>query len=72
MIIFAADLTCRRLPFVVGLYPGRSISSGHRQVISWSNTSLGMSTRTGPGRPVDAMWNASRRVSAMRFASVTK
>ena len=28
--------------------------------MSWLLTSLGMSISTGPGRPVVAMWNASR------------
>ena len=72
MIIRAAERTCRRLPFVVGLYPGRSTLSGQFQVISWSRTSFGMSTSTGPGRPVLAMWNASRIVSATWFASFTR
>ena len=31
-----------------------------------------MSTSTGPGRPVRAMWNASRMVSATAAASVTR
>ena len=33
--------------------------------------SLGTSTRTGPGRPVVAMWNASRTIWGMSCASVT-
>src|SRR5438128_11722747 len=33
--------------------------------------SLGTSTSTGPGRPVVAMWNASRTVWGMSCASVT-
>ena len=33
--------------------------------------SLGMSTSTGPGRPVLAMWNASRTTRGMSAASVT-
>jgi hypothetical protein len=33
--------------------------------------SFGMSTRTGPGRPVLAMWNASRMTRGMSAASVT-
>jgi hypothetical protein len=33
--------------------------------------SLGMSTSTGPGRPVVAMWNASRMTEGMSSASVT-
>lgn len=31
-----------------------------------------MSTRTGPGRPVEAMWNASRMVRGMSAGSVTR
>ena len=33
--------------------------------------SLGMSMSTGPGRPVVAMWNASRTMRGMSAASVT-
>jgi hypothetical protein len=33
--------------------------------------SLGMSTSTGPGRPVVAMWKASRMTRGMSAASVT-
>ncbi len=32
--------------------------------------SFGTSTRTGPGRPVLAMWNASRTIIGMSWASV--
>ena len=39
-----------------GLYPGRFTRSGQiNSVRSPSRTSLGISTRTGPGRPVRAM-----------------
>ena len=34
--------------------------------------SFGMSTRTGPGRPVVAMWKASRIVRGMSAAEVTR
>ena len=34
--------------------------------------SFGTSTRTGPGRPVVAMWNASLMVRGMSWASVTR
>ena len=33
--------------------------------------SLGTSTSTGPGRPVDAMWNASAIAAGSRSALVT-
>ena len=32
---------------------------------------MGRSTRTGPGRPVDAMWNASAIARGMSAGSVT-
>ena len=34
--------------------------------------SLGMSTSTGPGRPVVATWNASRIARGMSWVSVTR
>src|SRR5688500_6070071 len=37
-----------------------------------STMSFGMSTRTGPGRPVVAMWNAWRIAIGMSWASVTR
>src|SRR5699024_9537671 len=33
--------------------------------------SFGISTRTGPGRPVDAKWNADAIASGILFGSVT-
>ena len=36
------------------------------------STSLGMSTSTGPGRPVDARWNASAIVRGISAGSVTR
>ena len=36
------------------------------------SASLAMSTRTGPGRPVEATWNASATVLAMSSALVTR
>jgi len=36
------------------------------------SASLAMSTSTGPGRPVEAMWNASAIVRAMSSALVTR
>ena len=37
-----------------------------------STMSLGTSISTGPGRPVVAMWNASRTTRGMSWASVTR
>ena len=34
--------------------------------------SFGISTNTGPGRPVVAMWNASWMIRGMSWASVTR
>jgi hypothetical protein len=36
------------------------------------SASLEMSTSTGPGRPVEAMWNASAIVRGMSAGSVTR
>ena len=60
-----------------GSYPGRSISisSDHSMAergLLGSTMSLGMSTSTGPGRPVVAMWNASLTTRGMSCASVTR
>src|SRR5262245_45392316 len=76
----AASLTLRGWPLVVGLYPGRpadtSASEGQYQSVAdrgffGSTMSFGMSSSTGPGRPVVAMWNASRTARGMSAASVT-
>ena len=53
-----ADLA-RDGPRTSGLKPGRSIVSGCGARVSLVRASLVMSTWTGPGRPVRAMWNAS-------------
>ncbi|CAB4764748.1 unannotated protein [freshwater metagenome] len=37
-----------------------------------STMSFGMSTSTGPGRPVVAMWNASWMICGMSWALVTR
>src|SRR3954454_2364507 len=63
-------------PFVLGWDPGRSRVSGQYHSMAelgflGSTMSLGMSTRTGPGRPVVAMWNASRIALGMSWAEVT-
>ena len=66
----AASLICLAWPLMFGLYPGRSTPSGQYQLIIWFDTSFGMSTRTGPGRPVVATWNASRITRGTSAASV--
>src|SRR5581483_9490474 len=48
--------------------PGRSTASGQYHSIVWLAMSLGTSTRTGPGRPVVATWNASRTTIGMSEA----
>ena len=63
-------MICFGWPFVLGLYPGRSTVSGQSQSIIWLAMSFGMSTSTGPGRPVVATWNASRMIRGTSFASV--
>ena len=42
-----------------GFQPGRSTCAGYSKSISASCTSRGMSTSTGPQRPVRATWNAA-------------
>ena len=71
----AASLIIRGWPFVVGRYPGRSAATsaslGQYQSIVELETSFGTSTRTGPGRPVVAIWNASRTIWGTSWAFVT-
>ena len=54
-IAWAAARTCFTFTLAAGRQPGRSISSGYRKSSAASWTSRGMSTRTGPHRPVWAM-----------------
>ena len=68
----AASRTCLPCGLVVGRYPGRASSDGHVKVVGFCSASLAMSTSTGPGRPVDAMWNASAIVRGMSSGSVTR
>ena len=58
-IFFAACLTCLRLPLSVGLYPGRLISTLKFSSIKSVVISTGISIKTGPGLPVDAILKAS-------------
>ena len=67
----AASRIIRGWPLVVGLYPGRSTLSGQYQSMVACRTSLGTSTRTGPGRPVVAMWNASRMMRGRSSGLIT-
>src|SRR5271166_3745983 len=53
-----------------GRYPGRSTDSGQYQSMVAFETSFGMSTSTGPGRPVVATWKASAMILGMSAASV--
>ena len=53
-ISWAACAICRGCGMMLGLYPGRSISGGNLYATRAFCTSLGISTSTGPGRPVDA------------------
>ncbi len=68
----AASLTCLPCGRRVGRYPGRRISGGHTNDVVSCSTSLGMSTSTGPGRPVPARWNASAITLGMSAGSVTR
>ena len=47
------------LPSFCNLYPRRLTSVGYSKSISASNTSFAISMTTGPGLPVEAIWNAS-------------
>ncbi len=71
-IISSARLICPACPSYWGLYPGRSTVSGYENSVALIVTSLGISTSTGPGLPVRAMWNASLMVLAMSFTSLIR
>ena len=62
-------LLCGR---VTGRYPGRSVAGGQEKVVAPWRASLLMSTSTGPGRPLRAMWNASASARAIWDGSVTR
>ena len=72
LIISAACLTCRTFPCRCGRYPGRFTSFGYSNSPSLVCASLVMSISTAPGRPVDAMWNASFTAWAISPTSVTR
>src|SRR3989304_3755360 len=46
--------------------------SGHTSSLSLTRTSCGRSTWTGPGRPVAAMWKASRMIGPRSRPSLTR
>ncbi len=46
--------------------------SGQMSSASFTRMSLGRSTCTGPGRPVNAMWNASRMMGPRSLPSFTR
>ncbi len=45
---------------------------GQANVVFACSTSFGRSTSTGPGRPVEARWNASAIARGMSSAAVTR
>src|SRR5438034_922948 len=72
---WAAFRTCISWPRVVGLYEGMFTflvysEGSHSSLLS--ATSSGMSTSTGPGRPVRAMWNASESTLGSSSPSFTR
>jgi hypothetical protein len=71
-ILFAACLTCFRLPLIVGLYPGRFISTLKFSSIRSVVTSSGISIRTGPGLPVEATLKASFITFGSSLTSLTR
>ncbi len=48
------------------------MTGGQEKVVFAWRASLAMSTRTGPGRPVEAMWNACAITRGMSSALVTR
>ena len=57
---------------VTGLYERIEISFGYSYSQRCIDTSFGMSTSTGPGRPVRARWKAFFIVAAMSRTSLTR
>ena len=72
MMAFAAFLTWPGCPSNVGLYDRRWTRSGYSKSACFRSTSFGRSMCTGPGRPVAAMWNASRITGVMSLTSFTR
>jgi len=68
----AAFLICPLCPFTVGLYERIATESGYSKRQRAVVMSLGMSTTTGPGLPVRAMWNAFFIVTARSRTSLTR
>ena len=67
----AASRICFACGRVTGWYPGRSNRGGQSNVVRALSASLAMSTSTGPGRPVDATWNASATTRGVRRVAAT-
>ena len=65
-------MICPGCPFTVGLYERMLTVSGYSNRHVCVVTSFGMSTSTGPGRPVRAMWNAFFIVGARSLTSFTR
>ncbi|MNW53216.1 hypothetical protein D3C74_307690 [compost metagenome] len=68
----AASRICLECGLVTGWYPGSWSSWGHENVVRACMADLAMSTRTGPGRPVWAMWKASAMTRGISSGSVTR
>ena len=71
-ISLAASRICRLCGLVFGLYPGRSMLGGQLNVHWPCSTSLGISTSTAPGRPEEAMWNASASTCGISLPERTR
>ncbi len=72
VMAFAAFFTWPRCPSNVGLYDRRWTFSGYSKSACFMRTSFGRSMCTGPGRPVAAMWKASRITGVMSLVSFTR
>ena len=54
------------------MYPSSAMGASHRGTFSCCWMSLGMSTSTGPGRPVRARKKASLMTRGMSSTSITR
>ena len=72
IMVFAAFFTWPGCPSYVGLYDRRWTRSGYSKSACFMSTSFGRSMCTGPGRPVAAMWKASRITGVMSLMSFTR